>query len=345
MAKKLPLLISTLTAATIGLCSTSGLVWADEPQTSWTYEEMVAFSREVEAEIEAACADSQDFMCASHYIYEQPGDIYRALSKYENMQMTITAINPNLRTMRIYFDDVDFFTKHMDSSLEYHSTLKNLYISNFDEGYANPGFYMHPDTADPHQRILINESHSVDEIGWFPSNTEQTFSTPNLVFKPGMEPYLYFYYDAYPNSSRLDPIDISTCINSVGEGEECQVRFGADQLFYVPVAVPTSTQTSEPTQDTDTDNDAILTNNSANNSTENVINQLAVSTTIATTDATATPRPLSSTSVLAPNTGSAEANTSWGIELPWWLGAIFVIGLTALAWLFWPNHQKSPKKL
>lgn len=44
-----------------------------------------------------------------------------------------------------------------------------------------------------------------------------------------------------------------------------------------------------------------------------------------------------------PNTGAPNGEES-SVEFPWWLGAIFIAGLSTLAWLFIPNRKKSSKK-
>ena len=99
--------------------------------------------------------------------------------------------------------------------------------------------------------------------------------------------------------------------------------------------IPGDNDDSIPNTDTDTQAPTLSpTENSFNQSTNNIIK---INSDLEKSN------PKTNSSIKRPNTGASTVE-SGSSESEWWLGAIFILGLGTLIWLFWPNRQKKSRK-
>ena len=227
--KSIPALAATaaiLATAFSPLNTTS--VFAEE--SLWTLDDMVALSAEFEPELDEACAGSDDFMCKDMYIWQKSDPIYWALYGFQSSQLFITSFNPSSGALRIYYNDVDFNTKHMGSSTYQHD-LADLYIVQYDKGYVdNYTDDLKNGVERDHRYTLLYKSEATDGAKWLPANTEVGFSALNFSNeKLSLNPKLYYTYKTTSGLSVGDIARLEGCVNSSDyqDGMECQIRFSS----------------------------------------------------------------------------------------------------------------------
>lgn len=386
MGKKIPLLISTLTLAASSLAPAA--VWADEPsKTAWTYDEMAALNIEYEKEVAENC-DSGDPMCSDSYIYSKSGDIYNALRHYRERGLTITAVNPYNRTIRVAYD-TDFLSRGFTGKL----TVKDFYAVQSEVGYYSWGFDTAIEKGDAAAlerfKVLFAKNDADPSDVWFPPDTEIELSTPDIApasslasaaenYASGpLSPTKYksiihvAYRMSNPDSYWGDQFDFSDCAGHLTEGVECQVRYTADKITYVPAEVAKATDPvdpADPTGPTDPTNPADSADSQPGDGSSNTSGDSSVDASVTnadleggkgsvtTSDTTAgvatdvvntaagAAGVVDATTATTPDTGQATATQEGSTEFPWWLGAIFAAGLGTLVWFFWPKAKKSSKK-
>lgn len=356
MRKKIiPLTISTLSLS-LGLLIPPSVAWAEEERTYWTFDEMTTFSSEVEVEIAAACGE--DPMCADMYLWNQDGDIYRALMNYNSHPLTITSINPSTGVLKAYYYNNPKYT-----GIPQPSNLSNLYIAQYRNGYGGAFYYdlehgtLNPDSI----QLLVEEYESVNGPGWLTQKTEVEFSTQGFSTADNAEKYLQTFYRTDNGGSVSDIAFLERCLESPDyqEGMECRVVYDRNGQFYLPFAAETLVEESannaidaNDSQNNESNSSTGESTNENNNSLDDregfggldngiTINEIASSNTNASQIGNAVIINPDS-SISTPNTG-VPTNQNNATEFPWWLGAIFALGVLTLVWFFWPNHKKSPK--
>lgn len=329
MGKKIPLLISTLTLCASGFSSVATSA-TDYSPTAWTYEEMAALNAEIEPEIAANC-DEDDPMCRDSYIdTNKSGDIYRALNHYREHGLTVTAINPYNQTIRIA-QDADVLSANFSPQK---LTINDLYITQTEEGYyPNTSVWAMKEgnAVDlEHIKILFTKNDAAGET-WLTHAKELEVTVSNLTINEAYSPEIRVSY-LLSNllTAQSDYFDFSGCLTSLTEGMECQIRYQADTIAYVPVKIAQNANVQESNSGNDANNSDIVDQNQSSTTSQ-------VSTT---SQSGAT----SLNSATTPDTGEATADFGYSVEFPWWLGAIFILGVATLAWLFWPSRKKSAKK-
>lgn len=348
MGKKLPLLISTLTCFASGIGSAAASA-VDYIPVAWTYEEMAALNAEIEPEINANCGDEGP-MCYDSYVdMNKSGDIYRALTQYRSHGLTVTAINPYNHTVRMAYDNGILSSYSPEKLL-----VKDIYLVQGEDGYYIGNYVSAIDNNQEdeleHIKTLLVRKAADDNDAWFPAQTEVEFSLPDFIFDDlkgsNAETAKKYYNKLYlgyrmsgSNSQWGDQFEFSSCLASLEEGMECQIRYKANTLTYVPAVITQNEgEHSNVTDDGGLGGGEATGDTSADTVVDTVASTDAVvSDTVSTT---VTDTELATT----PDTGEATADASYSAEFPWWLGIVFVASLATLAWLFWPFRKKSSKK-
>ena len=376
MGVKIPTIaISTLTLLAGVFAPT--MAWADETeQTEWTYAEMAALNAEVESELNANC-ESNDPMCRAMYIgMNKTGDIYSALSLYRLNGVTVTAVNPSAHTIKVAYDsDVisDGGTRLLLKDL-YISQVEQGYFA----GAFAAAIDEEDNAALEHLRVLFFKNNATNTDDWFPHGSELEIQAPNLAlsapFSQGVSAEGYqtqlsvFYRVAVTNSSWGTSFDLSSCFASpeYQEGMECRIMYAKNHYFYTPVEVEAPVTEQESADVTDGTNNSAIENSenaadtgyggaataamAAAEASAAAMSAAAASATGATPDMTAgtsagvsiSTANTGNGSTSAPDTGTMTGNYEENVtEFPWWLGAIFAVGITTLIRFFLPVGHKA----
>ena len=334
MGKKIPILILTVTL--LGSFTIPKSAFADE-DGPWTFDEMNTLNQEVEALKDEQCKDSSDpFMCYRTFKWDgENRPKYETLTAFNENSFTITAINPNKNTIRVYYNSENVNGKHMGSH-DYYSDVSELYIGQYRQGYSGDLSYsIKNNIEDPDLNILYFGARLFTSEGLIPSDIEIELPLVNqLSLSDDMDQRISVSYTNTNRASYSFSFNYSNCVNSPDyqEGMECQIRyFGFDQPpFYVP-AMPRE----EPVSDTideqfATDDQNVL----GVQSTQDVERTEGYGGSSDGSTAN------SSITIKTPYTGALTEECAKSVEFPWWLIALILLGNAAIIWWFIPARKR-----
>ena len=370
MAKKLPLLILTLTISTLVTTVPTPSFAEGSPTAMWSLEEIAALKAEIDAEEELTCGDSPE--CRKDLRMERlnsGNSIYRAVERLNTSNFLVSAINPSAETISLYFQDEDYMLKRM--GINERRNLTELYMYWLEDGMIGPAkdtivIYNYSEDVKNGTHIdglhpLISKNEEKDGENWLPPHTEVQYSVAGSDLINNREGILYFTVNA--SGLIIGLKDYSACTNSPDytEGMECRLMFNESGYYsYAPMppkttAVPSEEPTPEPASNPDelisetpvepgkgSAGEDSEPKEMADNTETNP--KLEIASSVSYTTHYNPPK--------APNTGTYPAEVcSREINMPWWIIALILAGNTLLIWWFIPNRhhshrkpQKSPKK-
>lgn len=217
----------------------------------WMLEEMQTLNAEVQAEIKTTCADAEDFMCADSYLWQKANSdpAYSALMNYRANHLTVSAVNPERQTIKLYYDLYSIPAWETSDP-----TMSDLYISQFEADHFVSGFYLALERGEeiPYTTILLNKRKLIDDSDWLPFYTEVEFDTPGLSAGADADPILRLFYRTVSNVSYAIEFPFESCLTSSDyqPGMECRAVFSASRSFYLPFAVENETEV-EPEPETE----------------------------------------------------------------------------------------------
>ena len=248
MRKKLflPLLTTTIL---LGVLFVSQPTFAEstlsDGTTIWFADELIDLDAEAVAELMDTC---MSINCPAKY-YEQVdrGGEYYALDSFRTRQLTVTAINPEQSTMRVYLRSTNWnaqvigYTFTNSFSGVYIMWLDPDYETTYERGY--PSYYYDAisgeDVAGIHPILYGGTSIYGDR--WIPADQEVNLVLPDAELYLNDTNTITFMVeldDAGGDGGSYDTYDYSECVNSsdYAPGMECRLAFDADmEMYYVPV--------------------------------------------------------------------------------------------------------------
>lgn len=365
MAKKLPLLILTLTISTLATTVPKSTFAEGSPVAMWPLEEIAALKAEVDAEDELTCGNNVGCreVLRAERLSDDNDHIYLAVEEFSTSNFYVSAINPSAGTITLFLQDEDYISKRRGIDKRYSLTEVYMYwlddtigplndtvtICNYSEDVKNG---THVDGLHP----LISKNEEKDGENWMPPYTEVQYSVGGSNLADNRNGILYF--TAKAGRSIIGLKDYSTCINSPDytEGMECRIMFKESGSYtYIPMPPRTITiPDEEPIPNPDEPTGETLVEPGQGAATETPESKETAE------DAGANPEleiasmshPVSRSLPKAPNTGAYPAEAcSRGINMPWWIIVLILAGNALLIWWFTPNRRhsrqnppKSPKK-
>ena len=248
MRKKLflPLLTTTIL---LGALFVSQPTFAEstlpDGTTIWLVDELIDLDAEAVAELMDTC---MSINCPAKY-YEQVdrGGKYYALDSFRNNQFTVTAINPEQSTMRVYLRSTNWnaqvigYTFTNSFSGVYIMWLDPDYETTYERGY--PSYYYDAISGEDVEGVhpILYGGTSIYGDRWIPADQEVNLVLPDAELYLNDTNTITFMVeldDAGGDGGSYDTYDYSECINSPDyvPGMECRLAFDADMaMHYVPV--------------------------------------------------------------------------------------------------------------
>lgn len=263
MAKKMPLIISTLTLFASSLAPMA--TWADSPHSidgPWSFEEMMAAEREVQPIIDEVCPYEYSVVdCAYRYTDERYQDdpIYNRLLLFEYYQFHVLSLNPNPKDGKVtieyyfnpensnekYFSPIKTSTDGMGNIIKYFDgysyihTISELYIYQVENGYmstpSNQNLYEEV-FASPHTRMLYSGTKSAGESSLLPTNQAGTLEIEEYSYDPKYSDQLYVVFRDENGNMHPQAIIYSGCHQG---GELCKLQYSRETPSPLLVNKPT----------------------------------------------------------------------------------------------------------
>ena len=372
MAKKLPLLILTLTISTLAATvpkPASAAVWYDNT-TWWSVEEMLDFYQQVEQEKADLCGSDKACIEEFNMTMIEKGQKYSALDNLIQGQFWITSINPKAETIKVLFFDQDRMLAHM--GIDRKIALQSFYLAWFDNWEGQIYNFYRPQFISGEIEGLHTVYDSIAEsldTAHFPAWQEVEISVPGsglLLNTSGKLDHAIFGTNGF---NSMGYTDYSDCINASDyeEGVECKLMISGDKwmAFFPPraeIAEPDPITTPDTSDTTDDPGEPGTMTNATTGAPEPATNDPANDTSgapgkgSASTASESKAAPIIYTNAYiplkAPDTGAYPAEVcSREISMPWWIIALILAGNALFIWWFTPNRhhlrqnpQKSPKK-
>lgn len=317
-----------------------------ENTTWWSVEEMIEFSRQVDAEREELCRGDQaceeDFYLSMH----EKGDKYSALLNFLSSRVWLTSINPATETIKVFYFDEDMMLGNM--GIEEHADLTHLYFGWFDDWSGqiyNYNYDQFTDGTMPGLHTMYVGDASEYGAGWIPTREEVELSVAgsDLIRNTSGKIDYAAFADPYFNAQGY--FDVSSCLNAPDytEGTECKLMISSDRwVSYFPPRDEIRLENEDIVDSAFNDDIQNELNGSLSQteSLENAGNEQVKNEQPATTENTIYTK---DNFIKSPNTGTmTNPCPSRTIEFPWWLVILIALGDAVVLWLFWPN--KSSKK-
>ncbi len=265
MARKTPLILSTLTMA---ICSLSPMaVWADASSYSttgpWTFEQMMTLEQEVQATIDEVCPyEYYTLRCAYRYTDDRAREnpIYSRLLSFEGAQFHILSMDAEAQNgkthIEYYFNpenSVEKYSsksksgndpltgdtvKYFDKSLFTH-TISKLYIYQTEEGHAdapiNKDDFLEM-LSEPYTRMLYSGVKSDNQESLLPLNQKGTFEINEVSFDPVYQKKINYAFEDESGKIHAYSSLITKCHQG---GDTCKMQYDAENAFPFLVNKPT----------------------------------------------------------------------------------------------------------
>ena len=347
--RKIPIALISILIASISNLSILGqnsfALYQEDDITWWTAEELLDFSKEVDAETEAICGNN--IGCRQNYYYsnlEGDNPKYRALDRLYQTQFRVTSINPEEETMDILFLDQDAMLRQM--GIDEHHPLEYIFMAWFYEHNPNITNYYY---AYPDEEQFPDDLHTIYSSdnylgGTFPSN--QIFTLPinktNLRDNPLNRIYVATFGEQY---NSMGSIDYASCLRAPDytPGTKCQLLISADygEKFLPPrntllQSNELAVTMQDPSEQTSNENEEEQ-QKPDDNAEEAGYGSEEKDTKVVQKNNDL----IGASTAKVPETGTAtkeEGNAS-----DWWLGLVIAPSILALIWLCLPISSKSPK--
>lgn len=237
MGKKIPLLISTLTAISVGSGLLSSAAFATSSGASknyWTVAELLAAKPIIDSTKDDFCGNNWDCREGVSQAYRGLGNRAGGEVELESIRVAVTSVNPSNGTVKIaYFGE----------SLEHRTwtakrfNLTELYAFWIDADQSSQipqatWTNIRNDVEVPGTHILISKNLANSSSGWFPEGQEVTFTVGDISNIPRNE--LYVYANSEDGINTYGPTNFSSCINSPNyqEGMECRLVYSNDIKWF-----------------------------------------------------------------------------------------------------------------
>ena len=369
MAKKLPLLILTLTISTLAATvpkPASAAVWYDNT-TWWSVEEMLDFYQQVEQD--KAELGGSDNACIEDFNMTmiEKGQKYSALDNLIQGQFWITSINPKAETIKVLFFDQDRMLAHM--GIDRKIALQSFYLAWFDNWEGQIYNFYRPQFISGEIEDLHTVYDSIAEeldTAHFPARREIEIAVPGSDLPSNTFGRLDAAVFGSEGFNSMGYTDYSDCLNAPDyeEGMECKMMVSGDKWisFFPPRAEivepdPIITSDTPDTPDvlvapdtTDEPSDSAIIIDVTTEDPEPATNDPANDTSgapgkgSASTTSESKAAPIIYTNAYippkAPDTGAYPAEAcSREINMPWWIIALILAGNALLIWWFMPNRR------
>lgn len=344
-------LLSTLILATTvsPVLATPRPASAIEETTEWgklfTLEEVKEIYKEYDQIRDESC--KEDSLCRMTFFRDFINDNhkYAVLDRYLGSTLTITSINPETNSVKVYFRSLDLST-YDRMGRERYNTIRELYLCWLDPEFVVSNFSrtIREGINDPGLHVILRAVATVEGGSWFPSDQEVEISAPGARLIDDVKHTIY--YNAWFESGNFtNSAEYSTCFEAgYQSGMECQLRIRENgDYIYLPYAIETEENTAITTENSL--ESTITTPDNSTTTTDKYNKLIAKQAAINNDVINSTDK--SSQPISAPDTGvisSSSDDNRDKIVFPRWLGIIFAFGLATLVWLFWPNRKKSSKK-
>lgn len=263
MAKKMPLIISTLTLLVSGF--TSAATWANDGnyhvEGPWTFDYMLATETEVQSIIDEICPyEDNPTQCSYRYtFYNDTSPIYNLLPPFGEKQIHILSLDPNPKngknTIEYYFNPENSYEKSYSqviteidplgnirkyfNSSSYTHTISKLYIYQVEEGH-NPTPVIKEEYAElfsaPYTRMLYSGIKSESDNSLLPSNQVGDLEIEETSYDPIYGSNLYATFEDNVGNMHAQVIILSGCHQG---GELCKLQYTSDNLKPGLVNKPT----------------------------------------------------------------------------------------------------------
>ena len=361
MAKKLPLLILTLTIGTLAATvpnKASAAVWYDDT-TWWSVEEMLDFYQQVEQEKADLCGSDKACIEEFNMTMVEKGQKYSALNNLIEGQFWVTSINPKAETVKVLFFNQDRMLAHMGINRKI--TLQSFYLAWFDNWTGQIYNFYRPQFISGKIEGLHTVYDSIAEgldAAHFPAGQEVEIAVPGSDLLSNTFGRLDAAIFGSEGFNSMGYTDYSDCLNAPDyeKGMECKMMISGNKWisFFPPRAEmiepdPIATSDTPDTPDIPEPTTPDVTDISEPAITEPV-DSLSEEPGKGTVSAIAAPESqvVSTTYTISyippktPNTGTYPAEVcSREINMPWWIIVLILVGNALLIWWFTPNRQKS----
>lgn len=357
-----------LTTALISILTTASIIapptFAEEAKDYWTYDEMSAFSKVFQSELEAEC-EGQDEWCKEMYLYQsyERGDKYEALLNYEAVPMIISSVNPSKKTLSVIYRD-DFL---MDSfhNITNEAYVKDLFIIRYDISQKDIAFEreIKNGTIGDKVHLEVVEFESKNGERWLPNNTEVTFQMQDGLFDETMiNKFWYYFSTSRGNWGHL--ADVRSCIDEITgkDNYECRLVYRADNVAYIPQeakteSIPPTPKDPENMQRIDEQIMQDIMNDLYGKESEEPepeeptpepepTSEPEIITPVPAPVQTQgkLPTPTTAITITAPDTGVPTNDKNRTVEMPWWVVALIISGGLLLVWWFLPTKFTKTRK-
>ena len=355
MTKKLPLLaplILTLTISTLAATvpkPASAAVWYDNT-TWWSVAEMLDFYQEVEQEKADLCGSDTACIEEFNMIMIEKGQKYSALENFLQGQFWVTAINPKEETVKILYFDQEMMLRH--TGIEEKLTLKSFYLAWFDEWHGQIYNFYRPQFVSGEIEGLHTVYDSIAEglnTAHLPAWREIELSVPGTDLLSNTSGKLDLAVFGTNGFNSMGYTDYSDCLNAPDyeEGMECKLMISGDKwISYFPpraeIVEPDPEPVTDPAPATISTPELI----DVESTLPDELGKGAANENPVATTSIIEPAKTSNKTPKSPNTGAETypgAAYSREIDMPWWVMALIMVGITLLIWWFAPNHSKLHK--
>lgn len=252
MAKKTPLILSTLTLLASGLAPAS--VWAENTYSfegPWSFDEMMSVESEIQPIIDEVCPyETWPENCAQRYTIDRYAEapIYNRVVTFEDAQFHILLLDSNpsngKTTIEYYFNPENSYEKYTSpvrtdygnvlrkyfDPVFYTHTIHRIHIYQSETGYSagsldEPGF-----------KTLYFGTKSEGEESLLPANQKGTLEIEEVSFDPKYRRWIFIDFEDENGRIHRNWIDFSGCHQG---GELCKMQYAKDIAQALLVNKPT----------------------------------------------------------------------------------------------------------
>lgn len=218
MAKKLPLLISTLTIlVSILSASNVGATEVEEDLGPWSFDELFAARLELKAIVEAECPQAAYTRnaCLNRIMENKGGIYYTGMLKFQYGQFMPISIDFKNNTLDYYYSSEDLYRNYYWKLPYTGDYLTKLVIVQPEKNYpGNVLADLRQNVESSHWRVIYDSTKDGNDINSLPFDRRATLSINKPSFDPEYEQYLQiFYTDVYDEAGRYTKTYFTDCID------------------------------------------------------------------------------------------------------------------------------------
>lgn len=218
MAKKMPLLISTLTIlVSILSASNVGATEVEEDLGPWSFDELFAARLELKAIVEAECPQAAYTRnaCLNRIMENKGGIYYTGMLKFQYGQFMPISIDFKNNTLDYYYSSEDLYRNYYWKLPYTGDYLTKLVIVQPEKNYpGNVLADLRQNVESSHWRVIYDSTKDGNDVNSLPFDRRATLSINRPSFDPEYEQYLQiFYTDVYDEAGRYTKTYFTDCID------------------------------------------------------------------------------------------------------------------------------------